>query len=339
MSLGGSTNARININQIDPRYQSQLTTTSTLVPNPFFGVAAAGTLSTRQTIEIGQLLRPFPEFGNVYMQQSTGARSQYHAAILQVRKRTTGLWGGTFSYTYSRLNDNQFGESNYYSSNPGVQNFYTVIPGSAYYNPDAEYGRSLLDSPHKLVIAPILNLPFGRGQKFLSTSALGDALLGGWTVTTVVTLQSGFPIGVTQNLSSQSFLYGSQTNARPNVVPGQDFLVGGDITSRIEANVSDNLLYNKSAFANAAANQFGDAPRMLPGVLSPWRNNIDLGVSKQIHTGAGTSASVRVEVLNLFNIVQWAAPASSSFGNSSFGQINNQANNMRMVQFTARFQF
>ena len=55
--------------------------------------------------------------------------------------------------------------------------------------------------------------------------------------------------------------------------------------------------------------------------------------------GGSTSASVRIEVLNLFNIVQWAAPASSVFGNSAFGQINNQANNMRMVQFTFRFQF
>jgi hypothetical protein len=48
---------------------------------------------------------------------------------------------------------------------------------------------------------------------------------------------------------------------------------------------------------------------------------------------------VRVEVLNLLNLVQWAAPASSAFGNASFGQITNQANNMRMVQFTLRFQF
>jgi hypothetical protein len=44
-------------------------------------------------------------------------------------------------------------------------------------------------------------------------------------------------------------------------------------------------------------------------------------------------------VLNLFNQVQWASPASNQFGNSSFGQITNQANNMRMVQFTLRFQF
>jgi hypothetical protein len=325
MSWGGSGNTSININQIDPKYQGLLTSTATLVPNPFFGVAAAGQLSTRSTIEIGQLLRPFPEFGNVNMQQSTGARSQYHAAIVQVRKRATGLWGGTFSYTYSRLNDNQFGESNYYSSNPGIQNNYAVIPGSAYYNPDAEYGRSLLDSPHKLVIAPMLNVP-GKGL-----------VLGGWSVTTAITLQSGYPIGVTQNVSGTQFLYGG--TLRPNIVPGQPLLTAGDITDRITANTGDNLFYNQAAFAATPLNQFGNAPRMLPGVLSPWRNNVDLGVSKQVRTGGSTSASIKVEVLNMFNIVQWAAPASSSFGNSSFGQINNQANNMRMVQFTMRYQF
>ena len=41
----------------------------------------------------------------------------------------------------------------------------------------------------------------------------------------------------------------------------------------------------------------------------------------------------------MLNQVQWAAPASSAFGNSTFGQVNNQANNMRMVQFTLRFAF
>jgi len=335
--------ASININQIDPRYQSQLTSTSTLVPNPFFGVAAAGsTLSTRSTIEIGQLLRPYPQFLNVNMSQSTGAHSQYHAGIFQLRKRVTGLWGGSVSYTYSRLNDNQFGASNYYSSAPGLQNNYTVVPGSPYYNPDQEYGRSLLDSPHKIVVAPTVMLPFGDGKKW-AKGGLGDALLGGWSITPVVTLQSGFPMGVTQNVTGTAFLYGG--TQRPNLVPGQDFLVPGDITDRITSTTCptgctpDNLYYNRAAFANSPLNQFGNAPRMLPGVLSPWRDNVDLGIRKSVRTSGGTSASINIEVLNLLNIVQWAAPASSSFGNSSFGQINNQANNMRMIQFTVRFQF
>jgi hypothetical protein len=181
-------------------------------------------------------------------------------------------------------------------------------------------------------------LPFGDGHKFLANSRIGDLLLGGWSVTPVVTLQSGFPIGVTQNVTTtNNFLFGG--TPRPNVVPGQDFLVPGDITDRITDNVKDNLYLNPNAFSAAPANQFGNAPRMLPGVLSPWRNNVDLSVSKNVRTGGQTSATVRLEVLNIFNIVQWAAPASSSFGNSSFAQITNQANNMRMVQFTFRFAF
>ena len=338
LGWGGTANTLININQLDPKYQSlAIGETLALVPNPFYGVAGAGQFANRTTIEKGQLLRPYPQFGNVYMQQSTGAKSQYHAAIFQIRKRATGIWGGNFSYTFSRLKDNQFGQGNYYSSSPGLQNNYTVIPGSAYYNPDAEYGRSLLDSPHKVVIAPTVNLPFGEGHKWAQTG-LADAVLGGWSVTTVITFQSGFPIGVSQNENTASFLFGG--SLRPNVVEGVPFVVDGDITDRIRASAgSDNLYLNKAAFSATPVNRFGNAPRILPGAYSPWRNNVDLSVSKNIGTGRGTSASVRLEVLNLLNQVQWAAPTSNAFGNSSFGQINAQANNMRMMQFTFRFQF
>ena len=176
-----------------------------------------------------------------------------------------------------------------------------------------------------MVIAPTLNVP-GEG-----------ALLGGWSVTGVVTIQSGFPIGVTQNQTTTPFLFGG--TQRPNIVPGQDFLVPGDITARITNDVTDNLYFNRAAFSAAPANQFGNAPRMLPGVQSPWRNNVDLSLSKQVKTGGTTTVSARIEVLNLFDTVQWAAPASSAFGNASFGQIRTQANNMRMMQFTFRFGF
>ena len=67
---------------------------------------------------------------------------------------------------------------------------------------------------------------------------------------------------------------------------------------------------NKAAFTTAPANQFGNAPRTLPGVYSPWRNNVDLSVSKAFQTGKGTTLNARMEVLNMFNLVQWAAPAS-----------------------------
>jgi hypothetical protein len=333
LSWGGSGNALININQLDPKYQAMGGNfTLEQVPNPFFGVEGAGQFRTQPTIARGQLLRPYPQFGDIQMLQSTGARSQYHAGIIQIRKRTSGLWGGNFSYTYSRLTDNQFGEGNYYSSAPGLQNNYTVVPDSPYYNPDQEYGRSLLDSPHKIVISPILQLSFAS-----NATGFLDAIANDWQVTPVVTFSSGFPMGVSQNQSGTPYLMGG--TLRPNVVPGVDFMTEGDITDRIKADTTDNLYLNKAAFAATASNQFGNAPRTLPGVYSPWRNNMDLSVSKSFNTGKGTKLYARMEVLNLLNLVQWASPASSAFGNSSFGQITNQANNMRLIQFTARFQF
>jgi hypothetical protein len=337
LSWGGSDNATININQLDPKYMS-LGASYLLerVPNPFLGVAAAGQFATQPTIERGQLLRPFPQFTNVMMLQSTGAHSQYHAAVFQLRKRDVGLWGGNISYTYSRLNDNQFGQGNYYSSAPGLQNNYTVVPDSPYYDPDLEYGRSLLDSPHKVVISTRLNLPFGEGRKWFSDGGVAGVLLGGWQVTPVITFNSGFPMGVSQLQQGTSPLFGG--TPRPNVV-SDDFIVDGDITERIKNNTRDNLYLNRAAFQAVPNGQFGNAPRTLPGVYSPWRNNVDLSVIKRTPLPAGTSLSLRIEALNLLNLVHWAAPASSAFGNANFGQITNQANNMRMIQFTARFEF
>jgi hypothetical protein len=113
----------------------------------------------------------------------------------------------------------------------------------------------------------------------------------------------------------------------------------GDITDRIRANPNDNLYLNPAAFQQVPINTFGNAPRVLPGVYSPWRNNMDLSVSKNFRTSTRTSASVRLEVLNVLNTVQWAAPASGVLGIATFAQVTNQANNMRMIQLTARFAF
>ena len=200
------------------------------VPNPFFGNAGRRLASRRaRPLPRNQLLRPFPQFDNVNMIYSTLARSKYDAGVISISKRTTGWWGGRISYTYSRLWDNQFGQGNYYSSSPGILNNFTADPESSYFNPDAEYGRSLLDSPHKLVASPIIRLPFGAGQRWL-TSGVGNALAGGWTVSFVIQMQSGFPMGVTQNTNNTNLLGHDQ---RPNVVPGVEILTGGSITDRL----------------------------------------------------------------------------------------------------------
>src|SRR6185436_18142460 len=121
LPLGGTVNTAVNINQIDPKYLTTLGTTvlNQTVANPFFGNPAfAGTaLGTQATTTRGQLLRPFPQFGNISMFQTSEGVNRYNAGVVELSKRVTHGWGGRFSYTYSVLKDNQVGETNFYTNN------------------------------------------------------------------------------------------------------------------------------------------------------------------------------------------------------------------------------
>jgi trimeric autotransporter adhesin len=329
-----TTNGNVNINQVDPKYLPLGNALTQTVPNPFFGVAGAGTLAARATIERNQLLRPYPQFLNVNQQESNLGKSQYHAGVIQIRKRMT-WWSGSFSYTYSNLKDNQFGQGNYYTSAPGLLNHYTFNAGSSYFNPDAEYGVSLIDSPHKVSMTPTIQLPFGEGRRWLSGSRVGNAILGNWTLAAVIQMQSGFPIGVSQNTNNTNLLGAAQ---RPNIVPGQEFVLG-DITERLRANPNDDRYLNAAAFSAAPAGTFGNAPRILPGAYSPWRNSTDLAINKDIRFGGGKRAGLRLEIINVFDNPWYAAMSSVAFGNNNFGRVVSQGNYSRTMQITGRFSF
>jgi hypothetical protein len=332
--------ATINLNQVPLSYLSLGTTVlNQQVTNPFFGNPLAGSLATPKMVPRWQLLEPYPQYGaNPVSEISSGAHSMYHAAILQLRKRVTSWWGGNFNYTYSRLNDNQIGQTNYYSAAPGILDNYNYIPGSPNYNPDVDYGLSLLDQPHKLVLAPIVQLPFGVGRAFVNKGGISDYLLGGWQLSAVITVQSGFPIGVTQNNGNPT----NSSGQRPNVVPGQPLVQNPDITAALVSSGGANNLYlNPSAFGQAATNTIGDAPRILPGVRSPMRNTTDLAINKDFRTGWSSRATLRIEVINLFNNPWYASlgTAGTTVGNTLFGRVTTQGNYSRLAQITMRLSF
>ncbi len=55
------------------------------------------------------------------------------------------------------------------------------------------YGPSLFDLTHVVHVNGTYDLPFGHSKAFLSSSRVADKVLGGITVGTIVTAQSGFP--------------------------------------------------------------------------------------------------------------------------------------------------
>lgn len=321
LGVGGTNDSAININQLDPSYMAMGPALLERVPNPFFGVPEAGGFAALSTIERGQLLRPFPQFRNVYKLQATVAKSRYHALVLQLEKRVTGWWGGRFNYTFSRLKDNQFGESNFYSARPGVPlNNYDL---------DAEYAVSLLDVPHKVALSPVVQLPFGVGRPYLNAGGWTDYVFGGWSVAAIVTLESGFPFAVGQT-PNNSGLFGS--GQRPNVVPGVDPKTSGSTIDRLGGWV------NPAAWSLAPAFTFGNAPRTDTRVRTPARKNLDIVFVKAFRTGGSTRGELRVELLNATNTPKFREVANS-FGSRTFGQITRQAGFMRITQIGFRFVF
>jgi hypothetical protein len=326
----------VNINQLPVEYLALGSRLTSLVDNPFFGVPGTGPLGTQRTVQLNSLLVPFPQYGLNAVSMTTGdGRSQYHALVTQVRRRTTSWWGGNFSYTFSRLSDNLVGQGNYFSSAPGIVDNYNYIPGASAYNPDIDYGLSLLDSPHKLVLSPIIQLPFGDGKRYLNRGGWLGYLAGGWRVSAVVLVQSGFPLGVNQTPNTTNLNGAGQ---RPNVTSA-DVLVPGDITSRLKDNPADNLYLNPAAFSPAPAFTFGNAPRVLAGVSSVGRSSTDVAFDKQFATGGSSRATLRMEILNLFNTPWYTSLASTNVGAANFGQVTTQANLSRFAQITLRFEF
>jgi len=316
MPVGGTTDQTVNINQIDPQYLSLGTALLDLVPNPFFGNTAFGNLASAATIARGQLLRPFPQFTDVLAHRVTEARTRYNAMTLRMDKRVRHNWGVNANYTFGRLMDNQYGESNTYSSrNAAALNNYDL---------DREWGYSLLDVPHRVNINSTFVLPVGSGHKWLD-GGIGSALLGGWSITMAARFQNGFPVSVWQSNNNSGLLGSSQ---RPNIVPGMPLATSGTLDERLT-----NWI-NQEAFTAAPAYTFGNAPRTLPDLRTPGQRNVDLSIQKS-EKFSGRTIAVRADVLNLFDTPLFTT-LQSQLGTSTFGQLTAVGGYARSIQFQVR---
>jgi hypothetical protein len=334
LGFAGTNNVGLNINQIDPEVARRLFPAANggwdaaalrqQVPNPFFGVQGAGELGGLATVARGQLLRPYPQFGDVNVFERTeGGERQYHAVTFVLDKRLSrSMWGGRYSYTWSRLEDNQFGEDSAYQTRTSVpQNVYDL---------DAEYGISNFDSPHRIILAPIVRLPDPERNA---------QWLGGWSVSAIVEMVSGSPLNAVMSSgvsdANLGLLGGRQ---RPNA-SGDPNTSGSDEDRVSTADHPDARWFDPAAFQNPGAGRYGTAARTDGASRYQFRNNIDLVVAKDTRFGAHT-AQIRFELLNLTNTPKFnGSSAGNSVDLDSFGRITSQRGFMRIWQLTFRYMF
>ncbi len=318
LQIGGISNGGININQLPPQFMSR-TDLQNRVPNPFFGTAAGVGILSSATVSQAQLLRPFPQFGDVTMLGASGGNSFYNAVTVKAQKRFSKGFSLLTAYTFSKLLDNITGNSNYFAPD----NTANVIDA---YDRSRDYALSSVDTPHRFTLSGTYELPFGKGKWLMSSgNAVVDRLVSGWQINAVTTYQSGFPLSVTQQVNNTNAFSLGQ---RPNVVLGVDPATSGSVSKRIDGYL------NPAAFSSAAPNTFGNAPRTL-GVRSPSTQLWDLSVLKNTMIVEGFTAQFRVEAVNALNTPVFRAP-NTQFGNPNFGRITSQANFSRIVQMSVR---
>jgi hypothetical protein len=292
----------LNINQLDPQYLALGSALNQLVPNPFFGIVQSGQLIAPQ-VSRAQLLRPFPQFTDIIPLQATGGESSYNALQISVSRRMSGGLMLAGSYAWSKAFDG--GESH--------QNSYDVA---------ASRSIASFDIPHRLVLSALYELPFGRGRRFAaSTSPMIDAIVGGWQVNGIVTIQSGTPLTITA--SNTAGLFNPVT--RPNW-NGVDPSLDTPRDERLQR------WFNTSVFSQPAPFTFGNVGTTFPLLRTDSVRNLDLSIFKQFALANRVRLQARIEAFNALNYVQFGSP-NVSVTSSSFGVVTSQANTPRQLQF------
>jgi len=291
-----------------------------------------GTLSSN--ILQGQFDRPFPQYTGLSLNGQGCCDSSYNSLQVSVQRRFSG--GGTMlvAYTNAKLLSNTDTLTSWLEgSNGGTGSI------QDWNNLRNERSLSSQDVSQRLVVSYVLDLPFGRGKKFLgSVSGAPDKLVSGWGLDGVTTFQRGFPVKISYGgstaLSSASLGIGT---LRPDVVTGCDKSVSGSATSRLSG------WFNTACFVPPPQWGFGDEARVDSTLRLQGINNFDFAVFKQTRFGPDDRLGLefRTEFFNLFNHPQFGAPNGTccTSNNPNFGVVTSTLGNPRLIQFGLKFIF
>jgi TonB dependent receptor len=283
------------------------------------------------TIPLINLLRPFPQYdGSFSGLTKLTASASYNSLQIRFQKRQSHYVSFEGNYTYSKAIDD---------SSAGANSFITDSLSNG--NPQeldnlrAERSVSANDATHRMVLASIVDLPIGRGLWIgRGMNRALDTIVGGWSVSTILTFQSGTPIHLA--MASAQLADGNQ---RPDVVCPQ--ISTGIGYHRAALNLpsgTDNSVFNAACFADPGDQVAGNAPRYFSNLRSDGIRNTDLSLSKEITVREGMKLQIRGEFFNFTNTPRFGLPGTG-FGDSNFGVIQSTLNAPRHMQFGVRFQF
>ena len=255
--------------------------------------------------------RPIPTWGDITY-NFNGGRSRYDAFQGKYEWRLGAEINILSSLTLSKASDNGAGALENQNGNfPAPQDINNL---------QADYGVGAYNQPYNWTTSFVWSLPFGRGKRFGgSMSDAMDLLVGGWQIAGINTVASGEMVTLTYSpaaafqVSGITNDFSGANNYRPNVTcdpyapAGQQSITNWFNTACVSIPTDPNQ-------------PFGNAPRN--NVRGPNFTQFDVAASKNFAVNGRTAIQFRLEAFNLFNRVNFLAPASNRSA-ATFGTITN----------------
>jgi hypothetical protein len=255
--------------------------------------------------------RPYAAYGfftNAY-DQSNQSSTGYQGATLSVQKRYSHGLTLTSAFTYGRSYD--FGTHNALNlADPG---------------PDAlSRGPQDADRRFVLVFSHVWELPFGNGRAYMNKRGPADAVLGGWRISGIETVESGLPF--TPVVGNGGAILNSDCCTLTPDITGNPY--SGAKTR--------NMWFNPTAYTSPAAYTFGDVGRN--SLRGPGYFTVDLSLSKTFKFTERFGFELAGEAFNAFNRTNLGQP-NSAIDSSTAGLINSISGNMRRLQVGGTLRF
>jgi hypothetical protein len=253
-----------------------------------------------------QSRRPLPQWGQISEELTSGI-AHYDALQTSLEKRFSSGYYSLVSYTWSRCFDNGTSE--------GAPIDLQLLPEN--------YAVCSYDLTNNLTWSSVVDLPFGKGRKFLTNAGgFQNALFGGWELAAIFTDHTGLPY--TPVLSSDVANIG----------------VSGQWPNRIGdpsvAHPTPQEWFNPAAYAKPTQYTFGNSRRNV--LRAQGLVELDGTLKKNFTLTSEKDLEFRFEGFNVANHPTFSAP-NATIGSSSAGIVTSTLNSNRILQAALKFSF
>jgi len=281
---------------------------------------------------------PYPNW-SVIQSVENSSFSNYQSGTVEISRHSEKSLSFDLSYMFTRDLSNA----------GGVAPTAFAVSGGSFltdrFNPGLDYGNVIYDRRQRFLATYLYNLPFGAGQRWLTTSGVARELAGNWQLAGVTVFQTGpFLTPYEQSIDpANTNILTTVGLARTDQLPGFPPYAGTRTTAQWLDPMAfpyQNLAVDYNSGNLTGIGRFGNAP--VGGVVGPGTANFSLSLMKAVTLNEQTSFRFSAEAANVFNHRNYEPPNmqvdSAAFGSITALQTAEGAG-PRSLELTGRFNF